>query len=109
VGDPIRVAPGLLYPRRLDRLLSRLRGELPNARRCRGRKRLKVFGQPLLDHLRDVDVRVELVDGVGRDRIRDRLVLQQLVARAHPLVRVKGLTVHPAGEDRQEGEDRSEN
>ena len=106
VGDPVGLLPEHLNPWRLEGLLRGLGRELTDSGRRRRGDRLEVLGQSLLQVRRDVDVRVELIDGVVRERVRDLLVLEQLAAGVDPLVRVERLAVDPAGEDRQEGEDR---
>src|SRR6478672_10489997 len=76
-----------------------LRGELAHPGSQGGRELLHLHRQALLDDRGDVDVGVELVDGVTRHGVRDGLVLEELPAGVDPPVGVERLPVDPAGED----------
>ena len=100
VRPAVRLLPERLDARAAEEVVGRAYGELAQAAGDRRRERLHGRRQRLLELGGDVDVLVQLVDEVERESAADLVVLEQLGARCHPLVRLEGLPLRP---DRQRG------
>ena len=86
----VREAPCPLGLGRGEHALRALHEHVPQARCGRGRERLRARGQRVAQLARDVDVRVELIDEVRRERLPDLGVLQDLGTRVGPRRRIQG-------------------
>ena len=88
----------VLHARPLQEPVDRLLGRTPERTGRRRREAVEIFRQPLLEPSLDVDVPVELVDDVDRERLADVLVVEHLRARVHPGVGVDRLALDPDGQ-----------
>ena len=108
VGDRAHANEELLDPRPRERTghgsCRRLLERAGEGRRQRPEGRR----EPIRERLRDVDVLVQLVDRVRRDRRLHRRVLDDLGRRLVPGRVVEHLPVDPVRQDRDEGDDRGE-
>ena len=105
VGDGARLDEELLHARPLQEPLHALRGRLLEGAGEDRAEPLEARRQPIRERLADVDVRVQLVDRVARERRLDLLVLDDLGRRLVPGRVVEHLPVHPGRQDRDERQD----
>ena len=106
MGAAVGLLPQGLHPGRLERPARHGVGSVAQAGRGRARQRLQLGRQALAAARPGTSTfAYSSIDEVGGKRVADLLVLEQLGARVHPLVRVERLLVRPAGQDREEPEE----
>jgi hypothetical protein len=99
VGRPV----GLLPRRQRRGAAQNIRGvavgDLAQARGDRRCQRLEVLGQPVAQLVLDRRGRVDALQDGRRQRVADLHVLEQAIARLHPVLGVEQLPVGPYGDD----------
>src|SRR5215211_6829858 len=83
-------------------------GDLLQPRSCGAREAVQRRRQRLLQARLDVFALIQPVDEVGPERVPDRLVLEQVIARLHPVVRVEHLPIRPQAEAEHDQEERAQ-